>query len=292
MGRYNNTKVPTEADSYEEDEFVDIADEFSTDEEMESVYFGHSFEFEDDNEVQNSSSETHDQDVEEANYDQDKEEKTAETASSQETDGKKFGSIFEYVRQHQPETLQKCRKEDQNPPNESNTIASDVNSSGIPIENDPDSEYVGQPAPVGTPETFGIPEFFQGWDAMCGRFTIDNDCSAACPFFRKNLEENCFISQFPKTDNLLTECGAIIQKYMQDETKNQSRRIDVMKQIIPGFKEEYLSDAGKCTALDHVDSDVNKKKTWLEVLQNALPDLSEQEFSEAGLAALSKEAPK
>ena len=289
MGRYNDTKAPTSSESYEADDgFVDIADEFSTDEDIESVYGLHHIEQENiDEEFQVVSEEIEDQETDEE-IEEAPEVKATDT--SQPSDKAAFGTILAYVRKTQPEVINKCKKEDQNPPTESNTIPSDVNSFGIPVENDPDSEYVGQPAPVGTPETFGIPEFFQGWDAMCGRFTIDNDCSAACPFFRKDLEENCFISQFPKTDNLLTECGAIIQKYMKDETRNRSRRIDVMKQIIPGFKEEYLSDAGKCTALDHVDSDVNKKKTWLEVLQSALPDLSEQEFSEAGLAALSKEA--
>ena len=184
-------------------------------------------------------------------------------------------------------TLKRKEQEDRQPASENNTIAEDVDHSGMPVENDPKSAAEGKAGPLGTPDDFGITQFMQSWDAMCGRYTDNDQCIPSCPFYSETVEGNCVISQFPKTDALLSWCSAVLQKYMQNEASEKSRRIDVMMQLVPGFSEEYLSEAGKCTALDHVDRPKeDTEKTWLDLLREALPGFDEREFSEAGLKAL------
>lgn len=184
-----------------------------------------------------------------------------------------------------------AEREDREPANKQNTKAETVNRSGLTIENNPSSHYCGHPAPLGTANEFGITEFVQTLDAMCGRFTDksgeEDVCMESCPFYSENVEGNCVIQQFPRTDALLSWCAAVLQKYMTEETQQKSRRIDVMTRMIPGFKEEYLSAEGKCTALDHVERKESEKAwTWLDLLKTALPDFKESELSEEGLKAL------
>ena len=183
--------------------------------------------------------------------------------------------------------LKRKEQEDTDPATGSNTIAEDVDHTGMPIENDPESALEGKTGPLGTPDEFGITQFIQTWDAMCGRYTENDQCIPSCPFYNETIEGNCVITQFPRTDALLSWCGAVLQKYMQTEASDKSRRIDVMMQLVPGFSEEYLSEAGKCTALDHVERPAEEtEKTWLDLLREALPGFDEREFSEAGLKAL------
>lgn len=201
-------------------------------------------------------------------------------------------SIFDIafaVSKDERNTLKRKEQEDRQPASEKNTVAEDVDHSGMPVENDPKSIVEGKAGPLGTPDDFGITQFMQSWDAMCGRYTENDKCIPSCPFYSETVEGNCVISQFPRTDALLSWCSAVLQKYMQSEASEKSRRIDVMMQLVPGFSEEYLSEAGKCTALDHVDRPKeDTEKTWLDLLREALPGFDEREFSEAGLKALSQ----
>jgi hypothetical protein len=188
-------------------------------------------------------------------------------------------------------SFENTEREDREPANKQNTRAETVDHSGLPIENNPASHYQGRPAPLGPADEFGITEFIQSWDAMCGRFTDKSEgeprCMENCPFFNENIEENCLIEQFPRTDALLTWCAAVLQKYMTEETQQKNRRIDVMARMIPGFKLDYLSEEGKVTALDHVKKKESEKPwTWLDLLKTALPDFNEDELSEEGLKAL------
>lgn len=193
-----------------------------------------------------------------------------------------FGGLYSHV---------DADHEDREPANKKNTKAETVNRSGVPIETNPSSPHHGRPAPLGSADEFGITEFMQTLDAMCGRFTDksgeEDRCMESCPLYSENVEGNCVVQQFPRTDALLSWCAAVLQKYMTEETQQKSRRIDVMKRMIPGFKEEYLSEEGKCTALDHFErKEPEKAWTWLDLLKTALPDFDEKELSDEGLKAL------